>query len=394
MEERTPDRPPRRTLGALDVFLARTQKHHLPFEAAPAVEIDVRGWIIDPDHKRVDAAWLALGDTLIELEVNRERHDVAQTWSMTDRTGSGTGFEYSLVLPDDCEVGLHEARIFARTQSGKRVISEGSRRIRIARPRRLPRAVDLTQSDDRQLTIRIGDTQPGRHSAGFGSHQIRQEASLQLTGRFQPEARLAVIAQSLVETVAWEFDVPEDGRFAATLWTGDMERGVYRLLVGSVTDDGPVVPIAYGAIAIAGPFHHAPLHLPRLLTQAPAELLIFEDAGIRREPTAPAFVAGRQIAIAGWCVDPVAHEAPLSVYVAIDDLRPIPLSHHLPSPPSSDSDHLCGFGGVIDTTRLEPGDHRMSILACAVSGAGWYVADERTLTLSDYPRPWLATANT
>lgn len=392
MNERIPEKPLRRTFGSLDAFIARTKKHHLPFEAAPGVEIELRGWILDPDRERVDAAWIELGDSLLPLEVTRERHDVAHAWSMTDRSGGGTGFEHPLVLPDDLSPGLHDARIVARTRSGEMVASD-HRLIGIAHPRRLPRPF-ADRFDDRPSTIRIGDTQTGRHSLGFGPHQIRQEGSLRITGRFEPETRLGVIAESLIDAVGWEFDVLDDGRFEAILWTGDMERGVYRLIVGSVTDDGPLVPLARCAIAITGPHHHAPLHLPRLITKPAGEIIIFEDAALRPEITAPAFISGREIAIAGWCLDPVANEAPLAVYLEIDDLRPLPLSCNLPAPPESGSDRRCGFGGVFETTRLDPGDHRLRILACAVSGAGWYVLDERTLALGDYPRPWRATAKT
>jgi hypothetical protein len=75
------------------------------------------------------------------------------------------------------------------------------------------------------------------------------------------------------------------------------------------------------------------------------------------------------------------------VYAGVDGKRPVPLSHHLPDPRTRAGSARCGFGGIIDTTRLEAGDHRLRLLAAAVSGSGWYVIDDRTLTLADHRSP-------
>jgi hypothetical protein len=364
--------------------MVRTEMPHLPNEAAAGTDVDVRGWIVDPDNMRVEAAWLDIAGSTVPIELNRTRVDVARTLGAEDR-GVGFGFDTTVRLPDDVPPGLHDARIIGRTFAGRGVYAQTSQRVRIAHSRRAPRQF-INGDAAPPFSVRVGDTQAAPHTLGRGAHTIRQESSLRVSGLVEHARSLHVVATPAAGPAeAWEFTTDDGGRFDATLWTGGLERGLYELVFSLPREDGAAMPVAACSIEVAGPHYIPPLHLRPLLTTPVAEIRWYGDAGARAaSASAETLTSGRPIGIAGWCVDPVASEAPLAVYAEIDGGRPVPLSHHLPDPRGGDSTLRCGFGGIVDTTRLAPGEHRLRLLAVAVSGAGWYVIDDHLFVLADH----------
>jgi hypothetical protein len=382
-----PSRPFTRSLGSLDAFVAQTEMPHLNNEAAPGTEVAVRGWIADTGKKRVDAAWLDISGHAVPVELTRNRPDAARTLGMDDREGKGTGFEGLIVLPDDLSPGLHEARVIGRAGSGRGVYGQDFQRVRVCFPQRAPLQLAPANSKS-EFTIRVSDTQSAPHTLGRGAYTVRQESSLRVSGFVEAARELHVVARPQAgDSKAWQFPCDADGRYDATLWTGGLERGLYELTIGVPESDVRARAIGRCWIDIAGPHYLPPLHLMALRTPPMASVMHFGDAGPQdSEDPSEGLVAGHPIGIAGWCLDPVAVAPPLAVYVELDGQRPIPLSHHLldPRPGKDPSAVRCGFGGIVDTTRFEPGAHRLRVLAVAVSGTGWYVIDDRRFALADH----------
>jgi hypothetical protein len=382
-----PARPFRRAAGSLDLFSAKSSTPHINNEAAPGIPVDVIGWIVDTENEALTHAWLDLAGVPIPLALDRMRDDGARSLITTNRDGIGFGFQQTIVIPEAVPPGIYDARVLGRTRNGGGVYAENVQRVRIAQPRCAPLpfiAPDAPTAPD----IRVNDTQLASHTMGRGAFTIRQESSLRLSGSIVGARNLHAVASSPANAaVAW--DIPSDagGRFDAALWTGDLERGLYDVTLCSRDHADRLLAVATCSIEIAGPHYVPPLHLTDLLSVPLGSVTRFADGGPRASTDAPPLlVAGRPIALAGWCLDPAATAPPLAVYVAIDGSRPIPLSHRLRDPRSNADPESprCGFGGIVDTTRLEPGDHRIRTLAAAVSGAGWYVIDERTISLHDH----------
>ena len=381
-----PSRPFARVSGSLDTFIAKLDMPHLPDEAAPGAEVELSGWILDPNHRAVDAAWIDIAGFTVPIKLNKARPDVARGMSMIDRLGRGTGFEDVITVPWDVSPGLHEIRVIASTRSGRGVYAKSSKRIRVAYAREaMP--LELNVAERRSFTLRITDTQRAPYTLGRGAHTIRQEASLRISGTAPDVEAVSVVALPMVgDAVSWRFPNGANGNFDAMLWTGGLERGLYELIVGAVALDSAsrAAPFARCFIDIAGPHYIPPLHLNALRTPPQGEIAVFVDAGITSEGKfSSTFTAGRPIGIAGWCLDPAAKSPPLAVYVEIDGKRPIPLSHHLPHRTSvkEAEEQRSGFGGIIDTTRLEPGRHTVRVLSLAAGGAGWYILDQRSIEL-------------
>ena len=307
MFEDLPSRPFGRTHGSLDAFVARLQARHIADEAAPGMDVDISGWIIDPELTRVEAAWVEIAGRSLRVDLDRKRPDVAKAYTLKDRSGAGIGFTTVIHLPKDIPVGIHEARVVGRKSTGGGVYSESARRICIACPRVAPRRVDGI-ADVSGANVRVGDTQSAPYTLGRGAETVRAESSLRLRGRVSGAARLHVTAVPKAgEIAAWEVCCAEDGRFDAVLWTGDLERGLYQLTVATVDSDERATAVRWCEIAIAGPHYLSPLHLGRLHSSPHAGIMHYADAAPRPGSTATnRFIAGRPIAVAGWCLDPVA----------------------------------------------------------------------------------------
>jgi hypothetical protein len=381
-----PARPYTRAPGSLDYFVASLENPHVANEAAPGVRVDISGWIVDPLCENVSAAWLDIADIGIPLALDRDRRDVARLFATRDRDGRRLGFETALELPASIPPGTYDARVIGRTNAGIGVYGDTAQHVTIA----VPRCPPLAQSPAAAVIpfdLRIRDTQKAPPTFGRGAYTIRQESSLRVSGYVADAERLHIAARStLGEVVAWEIACRADGGFDAVLWTGDLERGLYDLCLGRIGTTG-VTTVAHCGFEIAGPHYLPPMHLTTMQTAPIAALLTFADVGPAAAGAAEVRpVAGRPIGVAGWCLDPASHTPPLAIYAAIDERRPIPLSHHLLDPRPGVDPHAirCGFGGTIDTTRLEPGRHHVRMLAAAVSGAGWYIIDERTIDLRDH----------
>ncbi len=385
MVKQLPSRPFGRTHGSLDAFVANIATRHIGDEAAPGIDVDIGGWITDPEGAPVGAAWVDIAGVTMPVVLDRKRPDVARAFRLSDSSGSGLGFTTTIQLPADMPAGTHDARVVGRTATGQGVYGESLRRVVIAQAQVAPRRSDEI-GDAPAATLRVGDTQSGAYTLGRGAETIRAESSLRLRGRVPGATRLHVTATPPGgNATAWEFPCGEDGRFDAILWTADLERGLYTLAVATCDDDGRVAAVRWCEIAIAGPHHLPPLHLGLLRTSPDAGLVHYADASPRSTPDAgDRCIAGHPIAVAGWCIDPVAQRPALAVYVAVDERRPVPIAHHLPDPRPAGSEARCGFGGIIDTSHLDPGPHRVRILGAAVSGTGWYVVDERTIDLADH----------
>ena len=346
------------------------------------------GWIIDTQHDAVEHAWVDIAGIGIPVTLDRNRHDVARAWTTRDREGKRMGFAAEISLPETIPPGSYDARVIGRTKAGGGVYGATERRVTIAVPRCAPKVAAIP-AEPAAFDLRIRDTQPAPPTLGRGAHTIRQESSLRVTGHVDGTERIHVIARSATnERVAWEFPCGPDGRFDAVLWTGDLERGLYDLSLCRVADD-VVTEVARCGFDIAGPHYLPPMHLTAMHSPPQADLSVFGNVGalaVGGGARRNTLVAGKPIGIAGWCIDPASAMAPLAVYVHVDDKRPVPISHHLLDPRANhDPEKLrCGFGGIIDTTRLEPGAHHIRILAAAVSGSGWYVVDERDIELADH----------
>ena len=311
---------------------------------------------------------------------------------MGDARGTAVGFETVLRLPMGVPVGLHDVSVIGRTASGSGVFGKAPEKVRIVHPcadlltLNLPAGHPYTTQ-----SLRIGDTQHAPYTPGRGAFTIRQESSLRLSGRSEGEEALYVSATPTVGgSVAWKFNCDRNGRFDAALWTGALKRGLHRMSIASVRNDGASIePGIWFEFDIAGPHHLPPMHLTTLRTPPKACVMHFANAAPRETPEPnKTLVAGQPIGVSGWCLDPVAGSPVLAVYFQVDGLRPVPLSHHLRDPRTEPSTVSCGFGGIIDTTRLKPGIHSIRFLGAAVSGAGWYVIDERTVELNKHRRPW------
>ena len=380
-----PSSPLQRTIGSIDAFVGKTDTPHIGEEATVGIDIDTRGWIADPRGEPVIAAWVEVAGFAVPIRLDRTRPDVASAHQMVRRSAE-VGFETVVRLPQGVPPGSYMARVVGETKAGFGVYGDSTRRVRIAHARssggREERQATSVRSG--QFAIRVSDTQLERHTLGRGRHTIRQEASLRLVGRIEEKTTLRVTAEPLSgATCFWEFECQKNGDFDVTLWTGGLQRGLYPLAIAAA-GDATLEPIAWLAIDIAGPHYLPPMHLNRLRTPPAAELLYFADAAPRAHvELAEEYVAGHPIGVAGWCLDPVARMPVLAVYFQVDDFRPVPLSHGLTDPrPGGESQ--CGFAGMIDTARLDPGMHVIRILGAAVSGAGWYVISERQIELADH----------
>jgi hypothetical protein len=382
-----PSRPLIRTSGALDSFLARTAAPHLNNEAAPGSSIEVSGWIVDLKCNALAAAWLDIAGIAIPIDLNKSRRDVARIIAASDHDGKKMGFEAVVTVPESVAPGMHDARVIGRSTKGASLYAEFAQRVRIAHPHCEP-SPETTPGRPVAFRIRTVDTQAASHTLGRGASTIRQESCLRVSGLVQDARAVQVTATSAIGCkTAWQFACDESGVFDATLWTAELDRGLLTLSFGRIEDDRSVTAVASCEVDIAGPHYLPPLHLTSLLTPPVGEVVHFADAGTRGALSPPrAFTAGRPIGISGWCLDTAAACPPLAVYFEIDGKRPVPLSHHLLDPrPGHDPIALrCGFGGIIDTTRLHPGEHRLRILGAAVSGAGWYVLDNRQFALNDH----------
>ena len=385
-----PQRPFSRTTGALDAFAAVTERLHINDEAAPGTTVAVRGWLIDAERGAVESAWLEVGDALIPIGLNRDRVDVARAYGAKDHGGRRTGFDATVMLPNDVAPGMHDVRVIGKSKSGHGLYAAVDRRVRIAFPRRPARQMNAF-AEKRPAFVRLNDTIGAAYTHGRGAHTVRGESSLHVYGFFEDVLTLHVTAESAGNgpVSAWEFPCDSLGHFDATLWTSGIELGLYELTFANVEPDGRATPLARCWIEIAGQHYIPPLHLQPLRTAPLAEITHFSDGGQRYSDDSPGeLVAGRPIAVAGWCLDPVTATAPLADYVEIDGERPIPLSHGLlePRQASNHTNALCGFGGIIDTTRLIAGEHHLRILASlASSGVGWHIVDDRRVQLADHP---------
>jgi hypothetical protein len=359
---------------------------HIVNEAAPGTRVSLSGWITTPDKTSVDDAWVDLGGFTIPLMLDAARPDVARVLALADRDGRKIGFTTVVALPADLAPGLYEARVIGRLRGGTGVYAETAQRLLIAQPCVEPRPLERAHGPV-DFDIRIRDTLTAPYTLGRGAFTIRQEASLHISGFVEDADRLHVVAKSGGRNpVAWEFSCTARGRFDAKLWTGNLECGLYDLTIARIDGDRAVT-VAHCGADIAGPHHLPPLHLTKLRTAPIAAITAFRDVGpAPAERMAQGLVAGRPIGISGWCLDAAARTAPNAVYIEVDGKRPIPISHRLPDPrlEVSAQTERCGFGGILDTTRLDPGKHHVSIMAGAVSGAGWYVIDQRDIVLSDH----------
>jgi hypothetical protein len=381
-----PIRPYTRAPGSLDNLAAVIDNPHIPNEAAPGVQVRLDGWILDSENAAIDQAWVDIGGSWIPVSLDRNRLDVARTLALRDRDGRKLGFDTVADIPRNVAPGIYDIRVIGRTRSGTGVYAETAQRVLIAFPQT---AANLKMNDARDVAfdVRLRDTQAASHTLGRGAYTIRQESSLRISGFLDTATHIHAIATSQTgNRVAWDFPCNQAGRFDAVLWTGDLDRGLYELSVCLVEDNG-AWPAARCGFDIAGPHYLPPLHLTSMLSAPLAEVTTFKDVGPMRAGSSPGPpVAGRPIGIEGWCIDPASSTPPLAIYAAVDDRRPIPISHHLsdPRPDRGRAEIRCGFGGIIDTTRLEPGPHRIRILAAAVSGAGWYIVDDQNVDLHDH----------
>ena len=347
------------------------------------VRVDIRGWIIDANFAPPAAAWIDIDGRTIPIELTRGRIDVARAYSSHDIGMRHVGFASSIVLPGDIQPGTHTARVIARSSIGGGLYAEHGRSVRIAHPRCSARTLTGSYNDP-DARLRVRDTQMADHTMGRGAHTIREESSLHVSGRVGAAQSLHVIAKPTVgSAVAWNIESDSAGAFDATLWIGDLSRGLYELTLCQL-DEVETIAIRSCKIEIAGP-HYLPPQLTALYTPPLAAVLTFADAGSRMlGHSSDAFINGRPIGVSGWCLDPVSESPPLAVFAEIDDYRAIPLSHHLrdPRPDAHPAFCMCGFGGILDTTSLAPGSHRVRIIAAAVSGAGWYVILDRTIEIT------------
>ena len=382
-----PSRPFTRTFGSLDNFNVVGSKPHLNDEAAPGCRARIEGWIADTAGERVTAAWLDLGGEAILLQLDQNRPDAARSIDARDRNGIAFGFRQIVDIPQNLVSGIIDARVVGRAASGGGLYGSSGRRVRVAHPIRQPRRIDRSAGREPDISFRVRDTQSAPYTFGRGAHTIREEASLRISGTFAESTPLQITATPPTgETVTWHVDTDAIGRFDAALWTGDMIRGIYDLNIAYVIDEHSAYALAHCAIAIAGPHYLPPLHLSALMSKADAGLTHFEPAGVEAASAdRTGFIAGQPIAIAGWCIEPLTRRAPLAAFVALNEMRPVPISHGLPDPRgNAGSDLACGFGGIIDTTRLPAGNHRLRVYALAHNGGGWFVVDDRTLILIEH----------
>jgi hypothetical protein len=381
-----PTRPFGRALGALDIFAPRVLRRHIPDEAAPGSEVEISGWIADGEGRPVLAAWLDIAGFTQPIQLNLDRADVARALPSAS-SGVGLGFAATVQLPSDIAPGRHAARVIGLNRDGEGVYAAAGRMIRIAEPSiGLDKIADVVPGTSAGVaSLRIRDTEQSAFTLDRGAHTIRSDASLRVSGQLEC-AEVVTITASTADRRHYSWTVRSDvaGYFDAVLWTGELEDGLYHLRAHGTGAQGPA-PAEWCAIEIAGTHHLAPLHLPRLRTRPTGEVLHYADASPRRTATPPAgFKAGHPIAVSGWGYDTVAHAPFLAVYFQVDERRPVPLSHKMPDPRGDQSPVApYGFGGIIDTVRLEPGRHTICILGAAASGAGWYVIDERIVDLVD-----------
>lgn len=348
--------------------------------------MQLTGWIVDTRNEDVEEAWVDFGGTAVPVDLQRHRADVATVLGMQDRYGARVGFHASAVLPQSLAPGTYDVRVLGRSHTGTGLYSENARRVTIGYPRTVSRS--LCEPDRHiDFAIRVRDTQTAPYTLGRGASTIREEASLRLSGFVEGGVLLHIVATPDVGApVAWDIPCDPGGRFDAVLWTGGLERGCYALAIGR--DEGSrVVAVARAGFDIAGPHYLPPLHLSQMFDAPLGELTSLADTGPRGSlTTSGPLIAGRPIGLSGWCLDPAAMAPPLAVYVEVDGKRPVPLSHHLADPRAAEPliAVRCGFGGAIDTTRLDPGEHRVRTLALAFSGVGWYVIDDRKILLEDH----------
>lgn len=381
-----PLRPFIRAKGALDSVVAVSAVPHIKNEITAGVPVHVSGWLVDDRREAVEQAWIDVAGIAVPLELNRARSDVASVVAALDRTGSRFGFEAVTRLPSHLAPGIYDAYVVGLTRRGSGVYGENPCRISVANQRSLAKVQNRAKTEVCSR-IAIRDTQLIARTLGRGAHTIREEASLHVTGFVEHARRIHVSARSQSgERFAWEFSCESDGTFDAALWTGGMGRGLYDLLIGR--DDADTVTAAAACkLEIAGRHLVQPSHLTKMRSAPVFELITYEDAGVTYMPRRSCgLTAGRPIAVSGWCLDPASGTPPLSVCAEVDGQRPIPLSSRLPNPRAQGGRELLmsGFGGIIDTERLEPGEHEINLLAAAVSGAGWYVIDSRCVTLLDH----------
>ena len=385
--------PLQRSFGSIDGFVGQTEAPHLGDEAATGIDIDVRGWIFGPRSEPVAAAWVEVAGVTVPVELDRVRPDVAAAHSLRDRQGSGIGFETVIRLPHGIQPGIYDAHVIGKTKESVGVRGDRSRLVRIAQA---PVVYDPAEYDSadppyamrpttRKTAIRVSDTSLGSYTLGRGRHNIRQEASMRLNGQISNATTVRIIAKPPAGSIlGWEYECGPQGNFDVALWTGGLERGLYPLTVTAI-DEAGVETIGHLSIDIVGPHHLPPMHLNNLRTPPDAAIIHFADAGVRDYGAMDKhFVAGRPIGVAGWALDPVARLPLLAVFLQIDDLRPVPISSGLADPRVVASNCRCGFGGTVDTARIEPGIHTFRVLGSAVSGAGWYIIDERQVELDDH----------
>lgn len=343
---------------------------HQTGEVHTPAPIDVRGWITDEDRNPVRQAWLLMADFAAPLPLNQARPDVAKLVVLADQGATEVGFGTRIALPEIVP-GRYEATVVARNADGDGLYAGWSQMVTVATSS-TPVASRASFTNLPPLeTCDIRDT--GAMDADRRLLVVREETLLCITGRAAGARTLTVTAFRVgaPSGVGWTCAADDGGAFVGRLWTADLARGLYHLVITALDENGRAVAGSQAYVEVSGRVPLPARHLPPFITPSHGEVHDLVDAGIRPLDDPGTLVSGRPIAISGRCTDPVAGGRLTPIYAELDDGL-VFLLH---------ADEF-GFGGILDTRELAAGEHRLRVFGLAATGNGWYVVEQRAFHLA------------
>lgn len=380
-----PSRPWRAVSGTLEA-LANDADDVLPHRqhrtgvdaSAPVV---ARGWIVDDRDANgpaqpIEQAWLLIdGEPAFALSVER-RADVAALFGPRSRGFAGRGTiaaasgkrTFGILGRASDGSGLTAAHHLTRTVAQAplpQAPPQDERSLKSDSVMLLREDAGARQSDRDRHDLRAGSELLVRgHVVGHDcayvrvrSEQVDRWYDLRLDSpRFAGDVRPDSLAR--FETYVRTSDLPPDG-YRADLYAGTPARPTLTAQFVISVDDA--LPLALHAFADA-----PPAEIERLRTA----VAVAHGADAASE----SFTAGEPVWIEGVMQGRVA-----AAFATVDDLRSISISH------AETSDGFTRFAGVLQTTKLSAGLHRVEIRLVPPTGNGYYVAGSLAFTLAIPP---------
>lgn len=354
-----------------------------------AADLYVVGWAFDSEERSLaERAWLRLDSTLYPLAVRRRRNDVFRSVRGMPRAVGVGGVVPELAIP----TGLRTAEL---------LVAFPGEQYRRVRPQRLLRVIAPEQADPGasgsvDAAIRFfafSDLAAQGPTHGRGRRSVRPPAPLRLHGWVLTSRAVRSVWAKVqgARYAAWfragpasrPPEHPAATGFDIVLPTTNWAAGLYELELAVDVGEGCFAARRRFGFDVVGDHPLQDAGLPEMHTPHTGQIdVLAADDMTTAAADDLRVVPAEPLAIRGWSLDTGAAAPGTAFFAVVDDERPVPIGYGLGSSAVDDTvNPALSVGGIVDTSRLNPGPHRLELRLISANGQGYYIAKSTTFTV-------------